>query len=259
MPIFRKKLKSMKNMHSDFQTQASLSSSSTYIDFELPSPIPKISVSLNNQKNINVKSFNEIAVESKYLSCSRDNFFSSINQQKNNFPINNSKLSKSQFIIKKNKLDVPIDNVFSRQQAFKLNGGLNDKFKNEKIEHKSVKADQINLPLISMKHSDSTYYTLDTSEEDAEKLFINDESYFKSDSFSNQPKLNTYYNFNKYKEREEMCDFRLPKTSYDAKSFNYQKNKNSLLDDSIVWSKYKRTIAKVYEIRKLKENQKEVF
>ena len=166
---------------------------------------------------------------------------------------NSSKLAKPQAVACK-AIDLPKENFILKQRNLKSNGDIgltssqNHSLNEENKYKKSSKKERLSLPSIIFKTPNFTRHTFETTEYDEEKMFINDESYFYSSSLNNQPDLNTYYNFNKNKI-QEICDFRLPK---QPRLFG-SKSKNSLTDDSLIWSKYKRTINKVYELRKTKE------
>ena len=264
MPIFCKKIKTNKEIQSEFQTPV------TFSDTQFSKASSKISVlpsSQSQQKRPNLKHYINISdiSSTKQLTASSDSISSNNELTASKIGLNSSTFPKLQTVsvIYNKTFDLPKENLMLKQNNLKSNLEINvssattlnqNHFSKEHKNKKSSKTKKLKLPPVIFKTPNSTRHTFETNEYDEEKLFINDESYFYSSSFNNQPNLNTYYNFNKNK-RQEICDFRLPKSTIVPPRPFDSKSRNSLLEDSLIWSKYKRTISKVYELRKSKENQ----
>ena len=160
----------------------------------------------------------------------------------------NYRLAKSQQF-QMSTIELTTKNLFPKS---KQNSTVSLKVKpteNKKLEKKhrvKIKSSGVRLPSLIFGHICPTQRTFKTNDEDDEKLFIN-ENYFKSESFEQNslPNLNTYYNFNKNKVNEL--------TVHEQKQLF--ETAKTIDEDSLYWSKYKRTIAKVKEIRRLKEMQ----
>ena len=111
-------------------------------------------------------------------------------------------------------------------------------YMNKRRDDKKVKNTGYRFPVLSSR---STFITNETAE-DEEKLHISNyqDSLQNKLNSSSLPNLNTHYTFNKQKEKENH-DFKLPSMP-PANRGELFTTEQSLKEDSIFWSKYKRTI-----------------
>jgi hypothetical protein len=113
-------------------------------------------------------------------------------------------------------------------------------YMNKRHDDKRVKNTGYRFPILNSR---STFRTVEPCVEDEEKLHVNDyaDAFQENKLVSNSlPNLNTYYSFNKQKDKENQ-EFKLPSVTQTKEPFVAEQ---SLKDDSIFWSKYKRTITR---------------
>ena len=197
--------------------------------------IPKFKTLLKMLKTSEVNSSKTSRQASSMMSTSRDSFdyvqppeaLSRLKQIQIE-PQSNLETTKSQRLTNYRNL------LKTTREKFKKNL---IEFMNKKREDKIVKNTGYRFPVLKSR---STFRTITTSDDD-ERLHLNDynESMAQASKLnsSSLPNLNTYYNFNKNKEKEN--DFKLPNMRLSKEPIMTEQ---SLKEDSLFWSKYKRTI-----------------
>ena len=198
-------------------------------------------IKTSESQQVNAKESNKTLKQTTGLfSSSRDSF--DYNASQDTLNITRQKLSKQDLTIpnietvKSHRILNYRNLLKTTRENFKRN--LID-YMNKRNDEKRVKNTGYRFPILTSR---STFRTVDAGE-DEEKLHVNDYSDSLQENkltSSSLPNLNTYYSFNKQKEKENQ-EFKLPSMPTTKEPFV---NEQSLKDDSIFWSKYKRTISR---------------